>query len=160
MQCFEGVVFSEEKRCGKFKGRVVADGKKQRQYIEKESVSFPTVHLESILTTLVIDGYENRDVAILDVGGAFLLSKILEFIIIKIDGDDLISLLGANPGYREYVTIKYGKRVLYMKLRTALYGIMQAALLWYDTYATCLNVDGFKLYKYNPCIATKMINGK
>ena len=156
------MVFSlvKKKRCGKFKGRVVADGRKQRRYIEKESVASPTVHLESLLTTLVIDAHENRDVAILDVGGAFLLSKLSEFILIKVDDEDLVSLLGANPGYETYVNIEHGKRVLYLRLRTALYGIMQAALLWYKTYATCLKVNGFKLCKYDPCIATKMIDGK
>ena len=112
------------------------------------------------MTTLVIDGYENRDVAILDVGGAFLLSKIAEFILIKVDGEDLISLLDANPGYMKYVTYEHGKRVLYLKLRTSLYGIMQAALLWYETYTTCLKINGVKLCKYDPCIATQMINEK
>ena len=39
----------KKKRCRKFKARVVTDGRKQCQYIDKESVAFPTVHLESIL---------------------------------------------------------------------------------------------------------------
>ena len=150
----------KKKRCGKCKGKVIADGRKQRPYIAKESVASPNVRLESLLTTLVIDGYENRDVAILDVGGAFLLSKIAELILIKVDGDDLVSLLDANPEYEEYVTVEHGKRVLYLKLRTALYGIMQVALLWYEIYAVCLKVNGFKWCKYDLCIATKMINGK
>ena len=47
----------KKKRCGKFNRRVVADGRKQQRYIDKESVASPTVHLESLLTTLVIDGY-------------------------------------------------------------------------------------------------------
>ena len=79
---------------------------------------------------------------------------------IKVDGEFFVSLCNANPGYKEYVAYEHGKRVLYLKLRTALYGIIQAALLWYETYATCLNKNGFKLCKYDPCITTKMINGK
>ena len=71
-----------------------------------------------------------------------------------------MSLLDTTPGYKEYVTFEHGKRVLYLKLRTSLYGIIQAALLWYETYATCLKINGFKLCKYDPCITTKMINGK
>ena len=130
----------KKKRCGKFKGRVVADGRKQRPYIANESVDSPTVHLESLLTTLVIDGHDNRDLAIIDVGGAIILSKIAEFILIKVDGDDPISLINANPAYEKYVTVEHGKRVLYLKLRTALYGKIQAALLWYETYATCLKI--------------------
>ena len=38
--------------------------------------------------------------------------------------------------------------------------MMQAALLWYETYTTCLKINGFKLCKYDPCIAKKMINEK
>ena len=96
----------------------------------------------------------------LDVGGVFLLSKIAEFVLIKVNGKDLEAILEANPSYRKYVTIEHGKKVLYLKLRTALYGIMQAELLCYETFVTCLKVNGFKLNKYDPCIANKMGNGK
>ena len=96
--------------------------------------------------------------SILDVGGIFLLSKLAEFILIKVDGEDLVSLSNFNPGYKEYVAYEHGKRVLYLKLRTALYGIIQSALLWYETYAICLKVNGFKLCKYDPCIVTKIID--
>lgn len=78
---------------------------------------------------LVIYGYEGRNVTILEDSGASLFSKILECILIKVDGDDLVSLLGANTGYIEYMTVEHGKRVLYLKLRTAVYGIMQAAVI-------------------------------
>ena len=53
-----------------------------------------------------------------------------------------------------------GKKVLYMRLLKSLYGIMQAALLWYRTFVKCLKNDGFKVNKYDPCIANKIINGK
>ena len=108
----------------------------------------------------MIDAYEQRDVAILDVGGAFLLSKIAEFVLVKIDGGMLDIMCDANPRYKEFVTMERGRKVLYLKLRTALYGIMQAALLWYETFSTCLRADGFKLNPYDPCVANKMVNGK
>ena len=50
--------------------------------------------------------------------------------------------------------------MLYLKLRKALYGIMQAALLWYETFVTCLKLNGFTLNDYDPCIANKLVNGK
>ena len=53
-----------------------------------------------------------------------------------------------------------GKKVLYMRLLKSLYGIMQAALLWYRTFVKCLKDDGFKINKYDPCIANNIINGK
>ena len=56
----------------------MADSRKQCRYIKKKDVGSLTVHLESFLTTLAINVYEQRDIAILDVGGAFLLSRIAE----------------------------------------------------------------------------------
>ena len=110
---------------------------------------------------MVIDTYESRDVTMLDVGGIFLLSKKAEFFMIKFDGKDLETMLEANLSYRKYVTIEHGKRVLYLKLRTTtLYGIIQVALLWYETFVTCLKVNGFKPNKYDPCISNKMVTGK
>lgn len=37
---------------------------------------------------------------------------------------------------------------------------MQAALLWYETFSCCLKANGFKLNKYDPCVANKIIDGK
>jgi hypothetical protein len=45
----------KHKRCGKIKGRTCADGSKESGYISKEETSSPTVGLEALLTTLVID---------------------------------------------------------------------------------------------------------
>ena len=88
------------------------------------------------------------------------MPKIAEFVLVKIDGGMLDIMCDANPRYKGFVTMECGKNVLYLKLRTALYGIMQAALLWYETLSTCLRADGFKLNKYDPCVANKMIDGK
>ena len=48
----------KKKRCGKIKGCVCANGKKQRRYISREEVSTPTVQLGSILATLAVDAKE------------------------------------------------------------------------------------------------------
>ena len=123
-------------------------------------MGLPTVHLESFLTTLVIDDYEGRGMAMLDVGGAFLLSKIAEFVLVKIDGDMLEVISDANPRYKNFIVKEHRKDVLYLRLRTALYGIIQTALLWYETFSTCLRANGFKLNPYNLCIANKILNVK
>ena len=51
----------------------------------------------------------------------------------------------ADPSYRRFVAIENGRKISYLKLRTALYGMVQTALLWYETFSTCLRVDSFKL---------------
>ena len=61
----------KQKRDGKIKGRACADGRKQRRYIKRDKVSSPTVQLESLMITLLIDAYEKRDVAMADVVGVY-----------------------------------------------------------------------------------------
>ena len=48
-EALELLTLIKKKRCGKIKGRVCANGRKQRRYIKKEDVSSPTVQLDSIL---------------------------------------------------------------------------------------------------------------
>ena len=47
-----------------------------------------------------------------------------------------------------------------MKLRKALYGLLQAALLFYEKLSADLIENGFKINPYDPCVANKMINGR
>ena len=46
--------------------------KKNRYLREDESAYSPTVSLEGLFVTLVIDAYENRDVTTFDIPGAYL----------------------------------------------------------------------------------------
>jgi len=69
------ITFMKLKRSGKLKTRACADGRKQRKYISKEEVSSPTVQLESLLLSLLIDASENRSVATTDIVGAYLMAK-------------------------------------------------------------------------------------
>ena len=39
------LVVIKQKRCGKIKGRVVADGRKQRKYVPREDATSPTIKL-------------------------------------------------------------------------------------------------------------------
>ena len=58
------------------------------------------------------------------------------------------------------MTVEGGKRILYVRLKKALYGCMQSAILWYDTFKGCMEDMGFKINKYDPCVSNKMIDGK
>jgi hypothetical protein len=54
----ESNMFIKQKRDGKIKGRTVAGGNKQRNYISKEDASSPTVATESVLFSCIIDAEE------------------------------------------------------------------------------------------------------
>ena len=81
------LMFLKRKRCGKIKGRGCADGRKQRSYIAKEDSSAPTVSTEAVFLTAVIDALENRDVAVLDVPGAFMQADIDELVHVRFTGE-------------------------------------------------------------------------
>ena len=61
------MTFIIEKRDGVVKARLVAVGSKQRLWMDKEDTASPTVSLEAILLTCVIDAFENREVAVVDI---------------------------------------------------------------------------------------------
>ena len=56
----EYLMFLKQKRCGKIKGRGCADGRKQRIYKTKEETSSPTISLEALLLTCIVDAMEDR----------------------------------------------------------------------------------------------------
>ena len=47
-----------------------------------------------------------------------------------------------------------------MKIKKALYGLLKAALLFYEKLSSDLIADGFEINPYDPCVANKMINGE
>jgi hypothetical protein len=53
-------MFLKEKRDGKIKGRTVAGGNKQRDFISKEDASSPTVATEAVLLTSIINALRSN----------------------------------------------------------------------------------------------------
>jgi hypothetical protein len=72
----ESHMFLKLKRDGKIKGRTVAGGNKQRDYISKEDDSSPTVTTESVLLSCIIYAEEHRDVAVVDIPSAFVQTRV------------------------------------------------------------------------------------
>jgi hypothetical protein len=68
----ESIMFLTEKRDGTIKARNVTDGRTQRDWMSKEETASPTVLLESLLLTAVIDAKEHRDVCVVDIPHAFV----------------------------------------------------------------------------------------
>jgi hypothetical protein len=81
------LMFLTKKRCGRIKARGCADGRKQRVTTSKEDASAPTVAIESVLLSATIDAMEGRDVATLDIPGAFMQADIDEVVHVKFEGE-------------------------------------------------------------------------
>jgi hypothetical protein len=68
----ESHMFLKLKRDRTIKGRTVAGGNKQRDYISKEDASSPTIATDSVLLSFIIDAEEHRDVAVVDIPNEFV----------------------------------------------------------------------------------------
>ena len=74
------------KRGGRVKVRGCADGRSQRVYMHKyESIS-PTVSTESLMISCVIDAMERREVATVEIPGAFLQADMDGLAYVKFEG--------------------------------------------------------------------------
>ena len=155
------LMFLKKKRDGKIKGRACVDGRKQRDVYAKEDVSSPTVSIEVVLLTSVIDALEERDVLVTDIPGAYLTTNMDEevHVILEEKLAEMMVLI-APEVYRTYIiTSKNGKPTLYIKLKKALYRYLRSALLFWKKLSGGIVEDRFVLNPYDACVANKEING-
>jgi Reverse transcriptase (RNA-dependent DNA polymerase) len=161
-QALAYLMFLKRKRNGQVKGRGCADGRKQRAYTDKELATAPTVATEAVFLTAVVDCYERRDVAIVDVPGAFLQTDqpVDELVHVRLTGIMVDLLLEIdNDMYAPFVVYEGKEKVLYLELLKALYGTLRAARLFWDKLSGKLQEWGFEANPYDSCVVNKMING-
>ena len=130
---------------GKINGRTCADGSKQKRYFGKdESVASPTVSLESLFTKLVIDVYEEHNIANFDIPGAYLHTEMTEDknVILKLRGIFLDIMCNINEEYRKYVRYEKGQKVPYLRVLREIYGCIESALQQYNFHTQTLKAEG------------------
>ena len=154
-------MFLKKKRCGKIKGQGCADRHKQRAYITKEQLTSPTISTEAVFLMAVVDAWENRKVAVLDVPGAFMQVDMDKLIHVWFHGEMVDKLLEIDHElYSSYVTEEQGEKVMYVELLKALYGTLRAArLFWGNLQAKLVKDWGFVPNRYDSCVVNKMVNG-
>jgi hypothetical protein len=166
-RAIEVIVFLTEKRDNTVKGRLVYNGRPTREWLSREDSASPTVSSESIMLTAIVDAKEERDNMTADVPNAFIQTTMPDpkegedRIIMKITGVLVDLLVETAPEvYGPYVVFENGKKVLYVQVLKALYGMLIAALMWYKQFRGDLEKEGFKFNSYDPCVANKMVNKK
>jgi hypothetical protein len=132
----------KEKRCGRIKGRTVADGRPKKGLYTKEETTSPTVSTDALMLSILIEAWKQRDV------------------VLRIEGESVDIMCRVSKHYEQFVTYKNGGKVLYLQLLKPLYGCVKSALLWYELFTGTLQKLGFVLNDYDPCIANMVINGK
>lgn len=107
----EYLMFIKKKRCRRIKGRGCADGRKQRAYTTKEDASSPTVSIEALMLSCVIDATERRDTATVGIPGAFMQADMDELVHMRLEGTMAELLVRLDPKlYRKYVEVVNGKK--------------------------------------------------
>ena len=110
-----------EKQNGDVKGRAAYNGKPTRAWLDKDECSSPTVSMESLFITTIIDALEARDIMTNDIPNAFIQTNMpsdpdeKDRVIMKITGvpvDMLVKLSPEECG--PYVVIENGKKVLHV----------------------------------------------
>ena len=158
------IMFLTEKRDDSIKGRMVYNGKPTREWVNREDAASPTAALESIILTGVVEAHEKRDIMCVDIPNAFIQTLLPpikdgnERVIMKITGPLVDMLVELNQAlYAPYVVMEKGRKVLYVVVLRAIYGMLEAALLWYKKFRNELEGVGFKFNPYDPCVANRVV---
>jgi hypothetical protein len=109
---------------------------------------------------------EQRDVMTCDIPNAFIQALLPkkdpgeDRVVMKITGVLVDMLVDINPKlYGPAVVLENRKKVLYVEVLKAIYGMIKAALLWYKTFRKDLEDAGFIFNPYDPCVANKKVQG-
>ncbi len=113
-----------------------------------------------MFVTAATDAKENREVVTIDIPGAFLHATNDDYVVMRMNGTLAELMAKMDPKlYRKYLMDEKRKKVLYLCLQKALYGMMKSALLFYRKLISELKGMGFEINPYDPCVVNKMING-
>ena len=79
----------------------------------------------------------------------------------KFTGQIVDILIKMNLGrYKGFIVYENRKKVIYVEVIRAIYGMIIASMLWYQKFHKDLEGHGFKFNLYDPFVANKMVNGK
>ena len=134
--------------------------KKAKDLQDQRETSSPTISIESLFLTCIVDAMEKRHVITCDIPGAFMQAEMDEVVHVKLDGELAELLVKVDPSYAQVMVKEGNKHVIYAKLDKALYGTLQAVFLfWKKIKSFFVEKHGFASNPYDGCVVNKMING-
>jgi hypothetical protein len=114
----------------------------------------------------VIEAKEERDVMTCNIPNAFIQAYLPkkepgeDRVVMKIIGVLVDMLVDINPeSYGPAVVLENRKKVVYVEVLKAIYGMLEAALLWYKKFRKDLEDNRFVFNPYGPCVANKKVQG-
>jgi len=140
----------------KLKARLVAGGDGQDKSVYDDAISSPTVSHESVMMILAIAATQRRIVATMDITGAYLECEIEDGDEVIMQLSDVLTKLLAELDPLIIPFIDESGRIM-VRLKRALYGLVQSALLWYKKLTDVLIGDGYIRNDYDPCVFNKSV---
>ena len=120
-------------------------GRPHRIYTNKEDTSSPTASIEAMMLSCAKDTKENKYVVVSAIPGAFLNAdmednNMEDNVHMLLEGTVAEMILKLDPTiYKKHMWYnKHGKAMLYVQLKKALYGTLQAALLFWKLLSETL----------------------
>ena len=137
----------------KWKGRFATGGNMQdRSQYDPSSLSSPTVSLTSVLINAAIAAKNNETVVTIDITGAYLHAELEKEVYMFIRKDLVDILVQIDSRYNECRMDNGG---IYVKLNKALYGLIEAAYLWFKHISSALIRYGFTQTSSDQCVFVK-----
>ena len=126
-------------------GRVYADGRPQSKQSKKEYAVSPTVYMEALEESLMINAAENLDITIFDVPGPYLWDDMRKgkTVLVKFEGEFVDIICDIDLTLLIYIIHEQGNKLLSLKLDKALFGFIDSTILCYNINTTTLKT-GFK----------------
>jgi hypothetical protein len=138
------------------KGRLVANGAQQVD-VMWEDTSSPTASTSTLFMVCAIAAKRAYNVATADVKNAYLHARLPESTRIYMKLSDKVThvLVSNWPEYKTFLDSNNG---MYVRLRGALYGCKEAALMWYLTISKELMGLGFQVCSVDKCLFIDLAN--
>ena len=111
----------------------------------------------------MIDAMEGREVATTDIPGALLHTDYDKGDIhIKLEGDMVTLLEEIDPEYYNgfIFTDKRGSKCMYEEAKKAIYGTLEASLIFWKKLSKNLEEMGYQRNEYDWCVMNKIIDNK
>jgi len=140
----------------KKKARLICDGSSQPLLTVPKNCTSPTIRATTVKMLLCIAIKYRYHISSLDVSSAFLNAEIQEDVYIKLPKLVAQQMVELEPNYKKYMT-SYGN--IYIKLRKALYGLIQSPAAWYQTMHKVLKSIGFHQSSFDKCLFINSTNG-
>ena len=115
------------------------------------------------MLSCMIDAMEGREIATSDIPGAFLQTDYDKGdIYIKTEGDMVTLIEEIEPKYYKYLifTDKRGRKCMYAESKKAIYGKLEALLLFWGKLSESLEEMGYQRNEYDWCVMNKITEKK